>query len=94
MEHIQAKEFVDENCTEPIDTIIKLNSTQADVTSDNISDKSSRVEAYTKLRGVEEMAVKNHYIESQVKDGASIKTKKQEHRNFRQMGCSHLWSKV
>ena len=29
-----------------------------------------------------------------MKDGASIDTKKQEHRNFRQMGCDHLWSKV
>ena len=93
-EHLQAKDFVNDNSAEPIDTIIKFNSLQGDVVSDNISDRSSRLEVFTRMRNVEDMVIKNHYIESQVKDGASMDTKKQEHRYFRQMGCDHLWSKV
>ena len=93
-EDIQVENYGNDRSAELIGTIIKFNSLQGDVVSDNISDRSSRIEASTRLSNVEDMVVKNHYIESQVKDGASIDTKKQEHRNFRQMGHDHLWSKV
>ena len=93
-EDIQVKNYDNDRSAEPIDTIIKFNSLQGEVVSDNISDRSSRLEVFTRTRNVEDMVIKNHYIESQVKHGASIDTNKQEHRNFRQMGRDHLWSKV
>jgi len=93
-EDVQSVNYDNDIGAEPIDTIIKFNSLQGDVVLDNVSDRSSRLEASTRPHNVEDMVVKKHYIESQLKDGASMDTKKQEHRYFRQMGHDHLWSKV
>ena len=42
-EDIQGKNYGNDRSAEPIDTIMKFNSFQGDVVSDNISDRSSRL---------------------------------------------------